>query len=668
MRYLFLLLQLFFIFSATKLFANAPTFNSSMINDFLSSKTFNDPRSGNLFGNYDQNGIYNASPVSSNPGRTYNSGDVLAPVQPRVQDYDKIFQSAENYIKNGGELDPKLFLDEDLNSQMSKSDAENSATLKSLLQQYQNLVNNPELQRNTEENSPEARLQELKKIREDFQITVYNLYRILKNDPSIINNKLLKDTTAPLRNKEKEKIDERVGNLNFLFNVLNLMIRHLKYPNLYLKSKESMPIGDIWATSIGGNGPTITVATMQNDNSASGSDANPNSDSSAQNDGSAANPDSKNNEQNADAKENENNEENDESGQNSDSDADSDADANDAGNQPPAANDAVQNDDDEENGADEAVQSSNDRIENDDDDDDGIGMGGIIGGVVGVGGMGALILNSDRIEPEYDEDFYRQPTKKQAVNRVEQDSVISDDDAVINSDDLDEDKILESSTVDNQPAAQEAKEQAMQEENNQEDEEEDDAADTYSDKKATSSKKSAAANDSDAKSTVDSDSDSEDVEADEDEEIFEQSKTSIRTAQTSQSKRTNQQMRQISGKQSVQRNSASASRQNFEQTNEFETFGENSGISGKDSARIYASDSSVEDYIHGSDVEDYIHGSGSSVEDYIRSETDPYWNESDQYSTSSGGLYDGYQLVPTNSDRLRRYKSLDDKLLHADEF
>ncbi|MBO7642338.1 MAG: hypothetical protein J6S86_04225 [Alphaproteobacteria bacterium] len=679
MRYLFLLLQLFFIFSATKLFANAPTFDSSMISDFLSSKTFNDPRSGNLFGNYDQNGIYNAS----NPGRTYNSGDVLAPVQPRVQDYDKIFQSAENYIKNGGELDPKLFLDEDLNSQMSKSDAENSATLKSLLQQYQNLVNNPELQGNTEENSPEALLQELKKIKEDFQITIYNLYRILKNDPSIINNKLLKDTIAPLRNTEKMEIDKRVGNLYFLFDVLNLMIRHRKYPNLYFESKETIP-GDIWGTSISGNGPTITVAAMQNNNSASGSDAkndesaaNPNSDGSAQNDGSAANPDSKNNEQSADAKENENNEENDESGQNSDSDSD----ANDAGNQPPAANDVVQNDDDGEDGAVEAVRPSNDRIENDDDDDDWIGTGGIVGGVVGAGGIGALMLNSDPIEPQYDDDFYRQPTQKQEVNRVAQDSVTSSDDVITNSDDFDEDERQDSSVVDSQTAAQEAKEQAVQEENNQRDEAEDDVADTSSNEKSVVAKKSSAADDSDNESIADSgyDSDSEDTEADEDEEISEQSKTSARTNQTSRSDRIDQQLLrdQFQGKQSVQRNYASASGQNFERDNDEE----NAEIPDRNSSQVFTpnnsvedyirgSDSSVEDYLRGSDnsVEDYLRGSDNSIEDYIRSETDPYWNENDQYSTISGGLYGRYQLVPTKNDRLRRYKPLDNEMLHADDF
>ncbi|MCR4623046.1 MAG: hypothetical protein K5780_00055 [Alphaproteobacteria bacterium] len=660
MRYLFLLLQLFFISSVAELFADPPTFASSMINNFLSNRTLtNDSPSGNQFGNYDQNRIYNTFQVSNDPGRTYNrgnqfgnydqnrmynafqvsgdpgnNGDVLAPVQPSNTDYDRIFQSAENYIKNGGELDPKLFLDENLDSEaMSASDAENSSTLKRLLQRYQNLTNNPEIQRDAEENSPEAQLQELKKIREDLQITVYNLYRMLVNDPSILNDEPLKDTIVPLRNKEKEKINKRVGNLNFLLDALNLMIRHLKYPNLYFKSKESMPFGDIWGTSIGGNEPTITVATMQNSNSAP-------ENNDAQNTGSATNSDSNNNDaQNTENEENENNE----SEQNNNSEAD--ANNNNAENQPPEANDAVQNDDDEEDGADEAVRPSNDRISN---DDDGIGMGGIIGGVVGVGGIGAaLMLNSDPIEPEYDKDFYRQPTKKQAV----------------------EDEVKNPAT-DSQPAAQEAKEQAVQEENNQGDEEENDSEDSSSDEKTEVSKKDSAATDSDNESIADSgyDSDSEDTEADEDEEISEQSKTSARTAQTSQSKRTNQQMRQISGKQSVQRNSASASRQNFEQTNEFETFGENSGISGKDSARVYASDSSVEDYIHDSDVEDYIYGSGSSVEDYIRSETDPYWNESDQYSTSSVGLYNGYQLVPTNSDRLRRYKSLDDELLHADEF
>ncbi len=683
MRYLFLLLQLFFIFSATKLFANAPTFDSSMISDFLSSKTFSDSRSGNLFGNYDQNGIYNASPVSSNPGRTYNSGDVLAPVQPRVQDYDKFFQSAENYIKNGGEWDPKLFLDEDLNSQMFKSDPENSATLRSLLQQYQNLMNNPELQGNTEENSPEARLQELKKIKEDFQITIYNLYRILKNDPSIINNKLLKDTIAPLRNTEKMEIDKRVGNLYFLFDVLNLMIRHRKYPNLYFESKETIP-GDIWGTSISGNGPTITAAAMQNNNSASGSDAkndesaaNPNSDGSAQNDGSAANPDSKNNEQSADAKENENNEENDESGQNSDSDSD----ANDAGNQPPAANDVVQNDDDGEDGAVEAVRPSNDRIENDDDDDDWIGTGGIVGGVVGAGGIGALMLNSDPIEPQYDDDFYRQPTQKQEVNRVAQDSVTSSDDVITNSDDFDEDERQDSSVVDSQTAAQEAKEQAVQEENNQRDEAEDDVADTSSNEKSAVAKKSSAADDSDNESIADSgyDSDSEDTEADEDEEISEQSKTSARTNQTSRSDRIDQQLLrdQFQGKQSVQRNYASASGQNFERDNDEE----NAEIPDRNSSQVFTpnnsvedyirgSDSSVEDYLRGSDnsVEDYLRGSDNSIEDYIRSETDPYWNENDQYSTISGGLYGRYQLVPTKNDRLRRYKPLDNEMLHADDF
>ena len=128
MRYLFLLLQLFFISSVAELFADPPTFASSMINNFLSNRTLtNDSPSGNQFGNYDQNRMYNAFQVSGDPG---NNGDVLAPVQPSNTDYDRIFQSAENYIKNGGELDPKLFLDENLDSEaMSASDAENRRKL-----------------------------------------------------------------------------------------------------------------------------------------------------------------------------------------------------------------------------------------------------------------------------------------------------------------------------------------------------------------------------------------------------------------------------------------------------------------------------------------------------------------------------------------------------------
>lgn len=683
MRYLFLLLQLFFIFSVTELFANAPTFTSSMINNFLNNRTLtneNSSRSGNQFGNYNQNRIYDTSPVSSDFGRIYNNGNVVAPVQPRNADYDKIFQSAENYIKNGGELDPKLFLDDNLASEaMSASDAENSLTLKKLLQQYRNLINNPELQRNTQKNSPEARLLELKKIREDLQITIYNLYRILVNDPSIFNNKLSGNSSIPLRNTEKMEIDKRVENLNSLFDVLNLIIRHQKYPNLYFKSKESMPLGDIWGTTISGNGPTITtVAAMQNNNSTSGNNdaqntgntSNQNPDGNAQNGGSVANSDSNNDEQNAEA---EDNEENNESEQNSDSDAND----NDAGNQPPAANDAVQNDDDGEDGAVEAVRPSNDRIEN--DDDDWIGTGGIIGGVIGAGGLGALILNSDPIEPQYDNDFFGQPPQKQAVNRVTQDSVISNDDALINSDDLNEYERQDSPIVDNQTDSQEAKEQAVQEENNQEDEEENDSVDNSSDAKAEASKKDTTVADSDNESIADNgyDSDSEDTEADEDEEISEQPKTSARTDQTSRSDRTDQQPRrdQLQGEQSVQRNSASASRQDFEQDN----YEKNTGIPDRNSGKVSTPNNSIEDYIRGSDVEDYIHGSDNSiedyiygsdnsVEDYISGEIDPYWNENDQYSTSSGSFYDRYQLVPAKNDRLRRYQSLDDEMLHADEF
>jgi len=639
MRYLFLLLQLFFIFSVTE-FAGAISAVSSGEN-----YRFNDSDIDNLFNKYRESGLFGDNQNSGNSYRMssapyndlfdddrtltnddddlyrkeylYNSGKINT-------NYDKDLQSLETFLKNGEKLDSKYFSDnfEDLdgNNMMSASDDDNLASIKELYRDYQNLVNDPELQNETMKNSPDFHLQTLKKLREDYQITGYNLYKFLKKN-------------SPILSKYKKKIDKYFGINNYLLNILNLIIRHKKYSGLYLASKESMLSEDIWSTLENGK--------ASNKNSDSGKKSEDQKTENAENTGNANNDSS--------------------TGEENEETTAAEAEGSEATvNQQQGATESI--------GA-ESIQLESDRVnENriDDSDDSSWGsVGGILGGAAVVGGAGVLMLNSDSVQPQYDDDYYRQSAKSQTKNQVEADSLendSSDNDSKINSDDFIEDA-EQNQLVDSQSGLQKVEEPAMQNEIYPGDDEDNSAINATAD---TVTKDNPA---------IDSDTDSYEDDEIFDESTKDQSMMKNRSARIPQTSRINSQMNQaqFSTDQSIRQNINSTSQQNFEQGDEFEAGDENAGVF----EEVQALSDQMSDVSTQPNERLIYDRPGSknvpnnSIEEFIHDATEPYYlNANDSFSSTSPSLiYNRFRIVPTETtdSRLRRYEP-DDQLIHAADF
>lgn len=81
-------------------------------------------------------------------------------------------------------------------------------------------------------------LDSLKKLRRDYQITGYNLYRFLGKN-------------SPVRSQAKKKIDWYFGINAELLNTLDFIINKKEYPSLYLAAEKPLVSSDFWEGSQG---------------------------------------------------------------------------------------------------------------------------------------------------------------------------------------------------------------------------------------------------------------------------------------------------------------------------------------------------------------------------------------------------------------------------------
>lgn len=81
-------------------------------------------------------------------------------------------------------------------------------------------------------------LDSLKKLRRDYQITGYNLYRFLGKN-------------SPVRSHAKKKIDKYFGINTELLDILDLIINKKEYPSLYLATEKPLFPSDFWESSQG---------------------------------------------------------------------------------------------------------------------------------------------------------------------------------------------------------------------------------------------------------------------------------------------------------------------------------------------------------------------------------------------------------------------------------
>ena len=393
---------------------------------------------GNQYGNYPGGGSY------SNYGNYGNYGNYANGTNSRMYYPDSYLQSMEDSLKTGDikQLNSSFM---DLNSYknvMSSNDNDNLSLISELYQSYRNLMNNPETIKKMNRNSPDFYLRTLNKLREDYQIMGYNIYRLFRED-------------SQFRSRYQKKIDRYFGINNNLLDTLNLIIRHKEYPSLYQLSEAPMLSEDIWWNLENGQTPNLNGNSAANQypseyNMASqqpndgkkptkpGKKPNGSADANGENEEGTNQAPSSNLNQNNNPAQNgstsnaapdqatENQTSQDEE---KDSGEEEQANKNQAENNQQTA-EPIENQqivDNPNGGGVGAVLFQNDGINrigvngnqiNNGSDSSWSNAGVIVGGLMAAGGVGALMLNSDQVQPQPDGNSYQQtPARVETQNQ-----------------------------------------------------------------------------------------------------------------------------------------------------------------------------------------------------------------------------------------------------------